>query len=109
MKKMLMMILVLGGLLFAVTVHESEPNGDSGAPPLPVCESDLDCTGINEVCENNVCVDAMSAKCGGKTCGEDEFLNSECECVPIAGGVISPCFGIVSALLAVVGFAIRNG
>jgi len=51
----------------------------------------------------------MEAECEGKICKEDEFLNSECECVPLGGGVIDPCCGVVFALLAVVGFAIRKG
>jgi len=42
-------------------------------------------------------------------CAEDEFINSECECTPLGGGLVYPCFGIIFALLAVAGFAIRKG
>lgn len=82
---------------------------EGGVPPAPECENDFDCPGITEVCVDNVCVDVMEAECGGKICAEDEFLNSECECVPLGGGVVGPCCGTVFALLAAVGFAIRKG
>ena len=68
------------------------------------CCSDEYCPGT-EVCENHVCVDVAEAECGGKTCGEGEFLNSECECTPLGGGVISPCCLPALALLAVFGFS----
>ena|GEM_PF-5673195 len=69
------------------------------------CCTDIDCPGMTEVCEGNKCIDVMEMECGGKTCGEDEFLNSECECTPLGGGVIDPCCGTGFALLALAGFA----
>jgi|GEM_PF-5323037 len=37
-------------------------------------------------------------------CGEDEFVNSECECVPLGGGLVSPCCLSAFALVATTGF-----
>lgn len=73
------------------------------------CCTDLDCEIITDICVNNECMDILEVECGGKTCGEDEFLNSECECTPLGGGLIDPCFGIIFALLTVFGFTIRKG
>ena len=72
------------------------------------CCTDLDCPGMTEICENNECIEVMVAECGGKTCAEDEFLNSECECTPLGGGVNTWCI-TGFALLALAGFVIRKG
>ncbi|MCP4647831.1 MAG: hypothetical protein GY852_08910 [bacterium] len=121
------MLLILCGIIFAGTEVPPAPpecEGDSEClsgvcingycyvePKCPSeCCTDLDCPGMSEICENNKCVDAFSdIDCGDKTCAEDEFLNSECECTPLGGGVIDPCCGTVFALLAVFGFVIRKG
>ena len=39
-------------------------------------------------------------------CGEDEFVNSECECVPLGGGLVSPCCLSAFALVATAGFVL---
>lgn len=37
-------------------------------------------------------------------CDEGEFVNSECECVPLGGGLVSPCCLSAFALVATTGF-----
>jgi hypothetical protein len=130
MRKMLVVLLILGGLLFAVSVQETGPDADSGeGPPVPTlhegtppgaglvsepsgeeaspvagaaCTEDMDCEGLWEVCVGGECKNIMEEECQVE-CPEGEYAYyPDCVCKPLE---METCCGPMFALLAVFGFA----